>query len=203
MAIRFGFGLFLALAITAVGSMFVDAGATSLGGRCSNWMSTSLANQNTGATDPVATRAACVALGKSGDFVTSYIERGATCLICAVSEWTKTTAAPPPSPQPASPENEANAALAALGITVPKGGLGSPTYFPGKCTARPYGYDQRPIYLTVPTRDGSRLCPGDGSIEKGWKLVFPNRDIKDTRWCALCPTPGTYWRSGSGCCVKK
>jgi hypothetical protein len=64
------------------------AEARSLGGHCKNWMTTSLANENTGMHDAEATKLACAALRKSGDFKTDYLDRANTCLICSIDDWT-------------------------------------------------------------------------------------------------------------------
>lgn len=64
------------------------AGAASLGGHCSNWMSSSLNAESGGAPDVSATTTACTALSQSGDFVTRYEARTNTCLICNREDWT-------------------------------------------------------------------------------------------------------------------
>ena len=68
-----------------------ESSAASLGGHCSNWMTSSLNDEGTGSADVRATTEACVALQQSGDFVTSYEPRTNTCLICNIGDWTAST----------------------------------------------------------------------------------------------------------------
>ena len=69
-------------------SISSGASAASLGGHCSNWMTSSLNYQTTGAADVNATMVACTALSQSGDFETRYEPRTNTCLICNRDDWT-------------------------------------------------------------------------------------------------------------------
>ena len=65
-----------------------DAVAASLGGHCTNWMTSSLNDESSMAADVETTAAACTALSQSGDFVTRYETRSNTCLICNREDWT-------------------------------------------------------------------------------------------------------------------
>lgn len=81
----------LIVSIMVVGVSF----SQSLNGRCTNWMTTSLSNESSGNPDQEATRAACRALETSGNFVTRYVERTNTCLICSQENWTPAGAIDP------------------------------------------------------------------------------------------------------------
>jgi len=184
--------------ITAAGA----AQARSLGGTCSNWMTTSLANEATRLSDPTATRRACTALGRSGDFVTFYEDRTQTCLVCARDDWSKVSKAPPPPPPPPPVSDDATELLRRAGITVPAA-VPSDTYPKLSLACKP-GLET--VTIIVPAATASRTCPGRGDLESGWRqggyarAYDPN---KRYRFCTICPTPGTYYPSGRSCCVHK
>jgi len=82
---RFSTGFFIATLCVVVSSSGI-ARARSLAGYCSNWMTISAADQETGKHSESATRAGCAALQKSGDFKADYIQ--GACLVCDLSDWT-------------------------------------------------------------------------------------------------------------------
>ncbi len=174
--------------------------ARSLGGTCSNWMTSSLASEATRRADATATRRVCSALGRSGDFVTVFEERTASCLICAQDDWTPLAKAPPPPPPPGS--DDATDLLRRAGIAVPR--VVPPDTYPRLSRACKPGLET--VTIVVPAAAASQACPGKGDLETGWRkggyaLAYDRN--KGHRYCTVCPTPGTYYPSGRSCCVRK
>lgn len=178
------------------------AEARSLGGTCSNWMTSSLASEQTRRADATATRRACTALGRTGDFVTFFEERTQSCLICAKDDWTKLARTPPPPPPPPPVPDDATELLRRAGIAIP--GAVPPDTYPRLALSCKPGFET--VTIVVPTATASRTCPGRGDLESGWKMggyaraYDPNKRF---RLCIMCPTPGTYYPSGRSCCVRK
>ena len=70
-----------------------DASASSSGGRCSNWIVSSLKDKD-GLNREAETTAVCTSLEKSGDFITEYEPKSKTCFICNISDWTPNPSGP-------------------------------------------------------------------------------------------------------------
>lgn len=175
------------------------AEARSLGGTCRNWMTSSLASQETRLADAGATRRVCAALGQSGDFVTFFEERTSACLICARDDWSELAKAPPPPPKVS---DDATELLRRAGVALP-GGVPPDTYPRISPSCKP-GLET--VTIIVPAATAGRSCPGKGDLETGWRQGGYARAYdpeKRFRYCTICPTPGTYYPSGRSCCVRK